>query len=263
MLIHGYFHFLHARNVAWLLEARSAAQKIHQPLEILIKTADDDTEQSLIARKNYLTPFGLADQISITVTGSTHDIPTNPIQEHPDPPSETNMNRVLDPWIQKHSNVTVFSGDNAGLNAVKEYQDKTIITTNGCFDILHPGHLETLRFAAALGDVLIVLINSDQSVKRFKGPTRPVHSHGFRATLLCKLPWVDKVVIFQGDTPLDQLECIRPDGHVKGGSFIPERIKAEKDLLARWGGKLHSIPMVGNFSSTRLLETYSTKPFPL
>lgn len=138
-----------------------------------------------------------------------------------------------------------------------------LVTTNGCFDVLHPGHIQTLEEARRRGDCLIVLINSDASVKRFKGSSRPIHDAGFRALILASLHAVDYVVIFDEPTPLHALECLQPGVHVKGGSFIEDRVRDERLLLSRWGGELVQIPMLGTYSTTSILERYSADSFPV
>lgn len=133
-------------------------------------------------------------------------------------------------------------------------QGKTIVTTNGSFDILHPAHINILEKAKTEGDVLIVLLNSDESVKRFKGQNRPIQNEKDRATMLSALESVDYVTIFKEDNPLNLLEKIQPHIHVKGGSFIEERIKQEQSLLSRWGGKFKSFPLEEGYSTTSIIE---------
>ena len=133
-------------------------------------------------------------------------------------------------------------------------QGKTIVTTNGSFDILHPAHIHLLEKAKNEGDILIVLLNSDSSIKRFKGEKRPILNEKERATLLSALESVDYITIFNEDTPLTILEKIKPNIHVKGGSFIPERIKQEQSLLSKWNGKFKTFPLEANYSSTNIIE---------
>jgi len=146
--------------------------------------------------------------------------------------------------------------------AIQELKSKgkKIIATNGCFDILHTAHLHVLESSKALGDVLIVLINSDASVKSYKGDARPIIPEQERAEMLSALACVDYVAIFQEATPLAALKIIKPDILAKGGAFLPERIKAEKELLASWGGKLVTFPLENGYSTTsiinKILETY-------
>ena len=128
------------------------------------------------------------------------------------------------------------------------------VTVNGCFDILHVGHLRFLKEARAMGDSLTALINSDTSVVRYKGPTRPVFPEPFRKTALMALSPVDAVVTFPGDSPLDELARLRPMIHVKGGSYEPERVRQERELVEGWGGRLVCTPMVEGFSTTRFIN---------
>lgn len=126
----------------------------------------------------------------------------------------------------------------------------TRVTVNGCFDILHVGHLRFLAEARMMGDSLTVLINNDASVARYKGTTRPVFPENFRSTALRALASVDAVVAFPGDNPLDELRQLRPAIHVKGGSFEPDRVRQERELLESWGGRLVCTPMVDGYSTS-------------
>ena|ERR1043166_2564350 len=131
---------------------------------------------------------------------------------------------------------------------------KRIVTTNGSFDLLHVGHIRFLQQARKLGDVLIVLLNSDRSIRTLKGSSRPILPQAARAEMLAALRCVDTVSIFDRDDPLFLLRQIKPDVHAKGGSWKPERIAAEKRLVESWGGKLRLFPMIGDHSTTRLIE---------
>ncbi len=125
-----------------------------------------------------------------------------------------------------------------------------LVTVNGCFDILHIGHLRFLNEARAMGNSLTVLINSDASVARYKGKTRPVFPVAFRMAALRALICVDDVVVFDGDDPLAEIGRLRPQIHVKGGSFEPDRVRTERDLVESWGGQLRCTSMVEGFSTT-------------
>lgn len=129
-----------------------------------------------------------------------------------------------------------------------------IVFTNGCFDILHRGHVEYLQEAAALGDRLIIGVNSDASVKRQgKGPERPLNDQDSRAKVLAALRLVDAVVIFEEDTPLTLIEAIVPDVLVKGGDWAEDRIVGA-DVVRKNGGDVHSLRLVDGFSTTALVE---------
>lgn len=130
---------------------------------------------------------------------------------------------------------------------------KRVVFTNGCFDILHVGHIRYLQEAAKLGDVLIVGLNSDASVKRLKGPERPVNGEKDRAELLCALGFVDHVVIFEEDTPYALIEKLQPDVLVKGGDYRPEEVVG-KDLVEANGGRLVLLPFVEGHSTTNIIE---------
>ncbi len=128
------------------------------------------------------------------------------------------------------------------------------VTVNGCFDVLHVGHLRFLAEARSLGDFLTVLINNDASVARYKGATRPVFPERFRAAALQALVSVDEVLAFSGDNPLDEIRQLRPALHVKGGSYEPERVRQERELVESWGGQLVCTPMVDGFSTTKFIQ---------
>ncbi len=114
---------------------------------------------------------------------------------------------------------------------------RVVVTTNGCFDVLHIGHARYLREARALGDLLIVGVNSDESVRRLKGATRPVIPEGERAEMLASLEAVDYVTVFGEDTPCDLLELIRPSIHVKGGDYSLDQV-IEREVVEAAGGKV-------------------------
>jgi len=130
---------------------------------------------------------------------------------------------------------------------------RRIVFTNGCFDILHPGHLRLLRRCAACGDVVVVGLNSDSSVRRLKGERRPVLSAGDRALVLAALPEVHAVVIFDEDTPAELIGRVLPDVLVKGGDYRPEDVVG-RDLVEGRGGRLELIPLRAGISTSRLVE---------
>jgi rfaE bifunctional protein nucleotidyltransferase chain/domain len=129
-----------------------------------------------------------------------------------------------------------------------------IVFTNGCFDILHRGHVEYLQEAAALGDRLVVGVNSDASVRRLgKGDDRPLIDQDSRAKVLAALRCVDAVVIFDEDTPLELITALQPDVVAKGGDWKPEQIVGADVVNAR-GGEVRSLKLVDGFSTTALVE---------
>ncbi len=130
---------------------------------------------------------------------------------------------------------------------------KTFAFTNGCFDILHPGHIYSLAQTAKEADYLIVGLNSDASVKRLKGPERPIHSTDSRALILANLVLVDAVVVFEEDTPLELISALLPDVLVKGGDYTIETIVGAKEVIAN-GGKVIINPIVEGFSTTHIIE---------
>ena len=130
---------------------------------------------------------------------------------------------------------------------------KTFAFTNGCFDILHPGHLFPLAQTAQEADFLVVGLNSDASVQRLKGPTRPINNTESRAIVLSNLVLVDIVVVFEEDTPLELISTVLPDVLVKGGDYTIETIVGAKEVIAN-GGKVIINPIVEGFSTTGLIE---------
>ncbi|MGA2904767.1 MAG: bifunctional D-glycero-beta-D-manno-heptose-7-phosphate kinase/D-glycero-beta-D-manno-heptose 1-phosphate adenylyltransferase HldE [Candidatus Korobacteraceae bacterium] len=127
-----------------------------------------------------------------------------------------------------------------------------VVFTNGCFDILHIGHIRLLEEARRKGDRLIVGLNSDESVRRLKGPLRPIIAEGERARVLAALSAVDAVVVFDESTPLQLIEAIHPDVLVKGGDYTEDTVVGAREVRA-WGGRVELIPLAGDISTTRLI----------
>ncbi len=128
-----------------------------------------------------------------------------------------------------------------------------LVATGGCFDLLHPGHLSLLRQARALGDALVVCVNSDESVRRRKGPRRPIVPAADRIALLEALEPVDAVIVFDEDTPTVQLETLRPDVWVKGGDYTISDLP-EAPVVRRHGGQIVIIPLMSGYSTSRLVS---------
>ena len=128
-----------------------------------------------------------------------------------------------------------------------------IVFTNGCFDLIHPGHVRLLRQSAALGDYLVVGLNSDESVRRLKGPTRPLNAEDARAEVMSALEAVDAVTIFDEDTPLELINAILPDVLVKGGDYAPHEVVGREEVEAS-GGTLVLIPVVEGHSTTGIVR---------
>jgi D-beta-D-heptose 7-phosphate kinase / D-beta-D-heptose 1-phosphate adenosyltransferase len=127
-----------------------------------------------------------------------------------------------------------------------------VVFTNGCFDILHVGHIALLEQARRAGDRLIVALNSDRSVRIVKGPPRPIVGQGERAKILAALSAVDAVILFDECTPLKLIELIRPDVLVKGSDYKEDDIAGAREVRA-WGGRVELIPLVEGVSTTRLI----------
>lgn len=130
---------------------------------------------------------------------------------------------------------------------------KKIVFTNGVFDILHEGHISSLAETASYGDVLIVAVNSDASVKRLKGPSRPVNNEQARALVLASLVMTDAIIIFEDDTPRELIKTIMPDVLVKGGDYTVEQIAGAKEVLEN-GGEVKLAKIVEGISTTGIIE---------
>jgi D-glycero-beta-D-manno-heptose 1-phosphate adenylyltransferase len=130
---------------------------------------------------------------------------------------------------------------------------KTIAFTNGCFDILHVGHIASLTETATHADVLIIGLNADSSIKELKGSERPINNEHSRALLLASLAMVDAVVLFSEPTPLNLIVSIKPDVLVKGGDYKVEDIVGAKEVMS-WGGKVIINPILEGFSTTSIIS---------
>lgn len=131
--------------------------------------------------------------------------------------------------------------------------DAPLVFTNGVFDLLHPGHIDVLTGARAQGAHLLVGLNSDASVQRLKGPSRPVRTEAERAYVLAALECVDAVVVFGEDTPRELVRHLHPDVIVKGGDYTPETVVGASEVLAR-GGRVVIIPLTPGHSTTGIIE---------
>jgi D-glycero-beta-D-manno-heptose 1-phosphate adenylyltransferase len=135
---------------------------------------------------------------------------------------------------------------------------KKIVFTNGVFDILHEGHIASLREAASHGDILIIGLNADASVKRLKGESRPVNNQHSRALLLASMLMTDAVVIFEEDTPYNLITAVLPDVLVKGGDYTIDQIVGAKEVMAN-GGEVIIAPILEGFSTTSIIERMKTQ----
>lgn len=141
-------------------------------------------------------------------------------------------------------------------------EDKTVVWTNGCFDLLHVGHVRNLQAARVLGDVLVVGVNSDRSVRALKGPGRPIQGEADRAEILAALGCVDWVVVFDEPTPEAAIASLRPDVCCKGEDYAPGCGKAvpEAELMASLGGRMFYLPLVGGCSTSSILRRMRLGP---
>jgi len=137
------------------------------------------------------------------------------------------------------------------------HRPATLCFTNGCFDLLHPGHVKYLEDVRALGDFLVVGLNSDASVARLKGPSRPLQDERARAMVLLGLRSVDAVIRFDEDTPLELITALQPDLLAKGGDYTPETVVG-KDVVEARGGRLVLVPFLPGHSSSTIVERIRT-----
>jgi rfaE bifunctional protein nucleotidyltransferase chain/domain len=148
--------------------------------------------------------------------------------------------------------------DRASAAKWREAARGTIVFTNGVFDLLHPGHVDILTAARAGGDALVVGVNSDDSVRRLKGPARPVRTETDRAYVVAALECVDCVVVFDEDTPLGIISALRPDIVAKGGDYSEQTIVGAREVKS-WGGRVLVIPLTPGHSTTSIIEKLSAK----
>jgi rfaE bifunctional protein nucleotidyltransferase chain/domain len=139
------------------------------------------------------------------------------------------------------------------LRAYWSLLEQRVVFTNGCFDILHLGHVEYLEAASQLGDVLVVGLNSDASVRQLKGPARPVLPQEARARILAALEFVEAVIIFDEETPEKLIEALRPDVLVKGGDYTEDQI-AGASFVRSYGGEVVILPYIPGYSTTSLIQ---------
>ena len=167
-------------------------------------------------------------------------------------PLERIHHHLLVEHADKHSKTRTIEALLVELNA-RRARGESVVFTNGCFDVLHSGHVSLLEEAGRQGDFLIVAINDDDSVRRLKGQERPVNSYEERARVLAGLASVDAIIVFAEDTPVSLLERIRPDVLVKGGDYTRDQVIGG-DLVESFGGKVCIVPPVPGRSSTKTIE---------
>mgnify|MGYP001434224642 CR=1 FL=1 len=130
---------------------------------------------------------------------------------------------------------------------------RNLVFTNGCFDIIHRGHIEYLNDAKSLGDFLLIGLNSDSSTRRLKGESRPVNNETDRAFVLSNLKCVDAVIVFDEDTPYNLIKYVKPDFLVKGGDWKEDQIVGS-DIVKEYGGKVISLRFVNSYSTTNIID---------
>jgi D-beta-D-heptose 7-phosphate kinase/D-beta-D-heptose 1-phosphate adenosyltransferase len=172
---------------------------------------------------------------------------TVPIEKH-------ELLAALSPQMALHAEDKVMTRDELAMRvALWRRNGERVVFTNGCFDLLHVGHIALIEHARRFGDRLIIAINSDASVSSLKGPSRPIVAESERARVLAALGAVDAIVIFGEPTPLEVILATRPDVIVKGGDYTPETVVGGREVES-WGGQVRIVPTVEGFSTTRLIE---------
>jgi D-glycero-beta-D-manno-heptose 1-phosphate adenylyltransferase len=159
----------------------------------------------------------------------------------------------MDYFTQLQSKIIYDYQEIANTLAIWRFKDQKVVFTNGCFDILHRGHVEYLAKAASLADNLVVGLNTDSSVTRLKGSKRPIQDESSRALILASLGFVAKVVLFDEDTPLELIKFIQPDILVKGSDYKTEKIVGY-DVVKEKGGEVVTIDIVDGYSTTAIVR---------
>ena len=167
---------------------------------------------------------------------------------------------VLTPSSGVTAEEKILDGERAALR-VAEWRaaGETIVFTNGCFDLLHVGHIALLEDCRRFGSKLILGLNADASVSRLKGPTRPIVGERERARVMAALAAVDAVVVFAEDTPMELIRSLRPDVLVKGGDYTIETVVGHAEVIAA-GGRVEIVPTVEGFSTTNILKKLAGEP---
>lgn len=162
---------------------------------------------------------------------------------------------ILETIFEEESHAKVHASGDAYLPELNKVRSsgKKVVFTNGCFDLLHSGHVQLLAQARALGDYLILGLNSDRSVRALKGESRPVNSENDRARILAQLPYIDAVVIFDEDTPIDLMKKLRPDIQVKGGDYVKEKLP-EYEIMRGMGKEIVILPFRKGYSTTGIIK---------
>ena len=137
--------------------------------------------------------------------------------------------------------------------SVARFKRKKLVFTNGCFDVLHKGHVQYLTKASEMGDLLLIGLNTDESVRKIKGPARPYLDQGARALILASLGFVSAVVLFNEETPYNLIKKVQPDILVKGGDYQPHEIIGY-DIVTSYGGKVATVELTEGYSSTGVLD---------
>ncbi|MBV9112449.1 MAG: D-glycero-beta-D-manno-heptose-7-phosphate kinase [Hyphomicrobiales bacterium] len=237
-----------ARGMTVLCEAQGSGRMVHLPTEVRqvydVSGAGDTVVAALALALASGAPIDKAAQIANLAAGIAVGKVGTAAVEAAELRRAINASAVL-----AHDEKIVGLETAVSIARSWRLHDKRVVLTNGCFDLLHPGHIGLLQKAKALGDKLIVAINSDESIKRLKGPSRPVQNEAARAVVMASIAPVDLVVIFAEDTPIEVIEAIRPDVLVKGADYELDQV-AGRDIVEAYGGRVALVPLEKGHSTT-------------
>ena len=241
-----------ARGMTVLGDAQGTGFIVHLPTEVRqvydVSGAGDTVVAALALALSAGAPVEKAAQIANLAAGvAVGKIGTAAVEA-------TELRRAINASaVLAHDEKIVDLETAAGIARSWRLQHQRVVLTNGCFDLLHPGHTVLLQKAKAMGDKLIVAMNSDESIKRLKGPGRPVQNEAARAVVMAAIAPVDLVVIFPEDTPLRAIEAIRPDVLVKGADYAIEDVVG-RDIVETYGGRVALVPLEKGYSTSHAIR---------
>ena len=241
-----------ARGMTVLGEAQGVDRIVHLPTEVRqvydVSGAGDTVVAALALALSAGAPIEKAAQIANLAAGVAVGKVGTAAVEAAELRRAINQSAVL-----AHDEKIVDLETAAGIARSWRLREQRVILTNGCFDLLHPGHTTLLRKAKTMGDKLVVAMNSDESIKRLKGPGRPVQNEAARAVVMASIAPVDLVVIFPEDTPLRVIEAIRPDVLVKGADYALDQVVG-RDIVEAYGGRVALVPLEKGYSTSSAIR---------
>ncbi|MBV8767227.1 MAG: D-glycero-beta-D-manno-heptose 1-phosphate adenylyltransferase [Hyphomicrobiales bacterium] len=241
-----------ARGMTVVCDAKGTDRIVHLPTEVRqvydVSGAGDTVLAALALALSAGAPIEKAAQIANLAAGIAVGKVGTAAVEAAELRRAINQSAVL-----AHDEKIVDLETAAGIARSWRARDQRVVLTNGCFDLLHPGHTTLLRKAKAMGDKLVVAMNSDESIKRLKGPGRPVQNEAARAVVMASIAPVDLVVIFSEDTPLRVIEAIRPDVLVKGADYALDQVIG-RDIVEAYGGRVALVPLEKGHSTSSAIR---------